>query len=113
MPLPPPPMASATQPTPEILVVIPQPEFTQLKSEIEQKQYLGNYLYQFVSRKIQKIKPEQVDSLSGKVTGMILDGQSVDFILFLCSNKAAFYNIVEEALLLIEKSEKKEEAPAP
>jgi len=37
---------------------------------------------------------------------MILDGQNIEFILHLCSSKAAFYNIVDEALLLIEKSEK-------
>lgn len=37
---------------------------------------------------------------------MILDGQTIEFILYLCSNKAAFYNIVDEALTLIEKSEK-------
>ena len=36
---------------------------------------------------------------------MILDGQTIEFILYLCSNKVAFYNIVDEALSLIEKSE--------
>jgi hypothetical protein len=36
---------------------------------------------------------------------MILDGQTIEFVLYLCSNKAAFYNIMDEALLLIEKSE--------
>lgn len=49
--------------------------------------------------------------MSGKVTGMILDGQTIEFILYLCSDKVAFYNIMDEALALIEKSEKAQEKP--
>ena len=37
---------------------------------------------------------------------MILDGQTIEFLLYLCSNKEAFYNIMDEAVSLIEKSEK-------
>ena len=42
----------AVKPVAEILVEIPQAEFAALSNESEQKQYLGNYLYQFVQRKI-------------------------------------------------------------
>jgi len=38
---------------------------------------------------------------------MIL-GQTVEYVQYLCSDKQAFYNLVEEALALIEKAEKAE-----
>ena len=38
---------------------------------------------------------------------MIL-GQTVEYVQYLCSDKQAFYNLVEEALALIEKAEKVE-----
>jgi hypothetical protein len=38
---------------------------------------------------------------------MILEGQTIEYILFLCSDKEAFYQIVKEADLLIEEAEKK------
>jgi hypothetical protein len=38
---------------------------------------------------------------------MIL-GQTVEYVQYLCSDKQAFYNLVEEALALIEKAEKPE-----
>jgi len=38
---------------------------------------------------------------------MIL-GQTVEYVQYLCSDKKAFYNLVEEALALIEKAEKAE-----
>jgi hypothetical protein len=38
------------------------------------------------------------------VTGMILDGQTIDYILFLCSDKKAFYQLVEEAVKLINQA---------
>jgi len=33
---------------------------------------------------------------------MILEGQSIDQLLYLCGNKKAFYDIVKEAIKLIE-----------
>jgi len=37
---------------------------------------------------------------------MILDGQTVDYILYLCCDKKSFYQIVQEAIDLINSSEK-------
>jgi len=42
--------------------------------------------------------------MAGKVTGMILDGQTLEFLLYLCSDRKAFVEIVGEAVTLIEKS---------
>lgn len=39
---------------------------------------------------------------------MILDGQTVDYILYLCCDKKSFYQIVQEAIDLINSSEKTE-----
>lgn len=39
---------------------------------------------------------------------MILDGQTVDYILYLCNDKKSFYQIVQEAIDLINSSEKSE-----
>lgn len=58
---------------------------------------MGNYLYQFVSRK-------ESEAVAGKVTGMILDGQTVEYILYLCSDKRAFYTLVDEAVKLIKQA---------
>ena len=35
---------------------------------------------------------------------MILDGQTTEFVLYLCNDQAAFFQIVQEALAMIEKS---------
>jgi len=40
------------------LVVIPDAEFKALANDQEKKQFLGNYLYQFVQRKLQIKKPD-------------------------------------------------------
>jgi hypothetical protein len=42
----------------------------------EQKQFLGNYLYQFVYRKMHLNESDisKVELLTGRITGMILDG---------------------------------------
>ena len=106
MPLPvsapmPVPISSMPPPPVEVkepLVVIPQQEFAKLQNEQEQKQFLGNYLYQFVLRN------QKDEGIAGKVTGMILDGQKVDYILYLCSDKKVFYQIVEEAVKLIRQA---------
>lgn len=37
-----------------MLVYIPMEEFNQISTEEEKKQFLGNYLYQYVLRKIEK-----------------------------------------------------------
>lgn len=39
---------------------------------------------------------------------MILDGQTVDYILYLCCDKKSFYQIVQEAIDLINSSESSE-----
>lgn len=85
--------------TSQILIAIPKSDLDKLASEQEKKQFLGNYLYQFVLRKV------NVEALAGRITGMILDGQTIDYILYLCQNKKEFFNIVDEACLLIKKAE--------
>ena len=104
------------QPKPAVkvpLVVIPTAQLQDLANDNDKKQFLGNYLYQFVLRSIEMKKesyPEEADqaNMAGKVTGMILDGQTIDFILYLCGDKTAFYQIVGEAVSLIETSDKKQ-----
>lgn len=59
-------------------------ELNKCADENEKKQFLGNYLYQFVTRHVTTSDPDQAESLSGKVTGMILDGQTIEYILYLC-----------------------------
>ena len=83
----------------QILIAIPKGDLDKLGSESEKKQFLGNYLYQFVLRKV------NVEALAGRITGMILDGQTIDYILYLCQNKKEFFNIVDEAQSLIKKAE--------
>ena len=48
---------------------------------------------------------EAQQEVSGKVTGMILEGQSIEQLLYLCGNKKAFYDIVKEAITLIKSQE--------
>lgn len=52
-------------------------------------------------RKLSKGNVNNVEMYAGRVTGMILDGQKVEYILHLCSNKPAFFNIVDEAMVLL------------
>lgn len=86
------------------LVQIPAEEFAKCQTDADKKQFLGNYLYQFVVRFIESQKSPDTESLAGKVTGMILDGQTVDYILYLCCDKKSFYQIVQEAIDLINSS---------
>ena len=92
------------------LVQIPMAEYNQLSDDSDKKQFLGNYLYQFALYRIQNqysskyADGEQQNLLAGKVTGMILDGQTIEFILYLCSDRQAFYDIVKEAITLIESA---------
>ena len=103
--MPPPPVVLSSMPpppvvvpaAPEPLLIIPQEEYSKLQTEQEQKQFIGNYLYQFVSRK-------ENEQIAGKVTGMILDGQTIQYILYLCSDKKAFYTLVDEAVKLINQA---------
>lgn len=90
------------------MVEIPKPEFEKCETETDKKQFLGNYLYQFVVRYVESKKEIDSESLAGKVTGMILDGQTIDYILYLCSDKNAFYQIVQEAINLIKNAAKEE-----
>ena len=91
------------------LVEIPTDEFEKCQNEVEKKQFLGNYLYQFVVRYVESKKENETEILAGKVTGMILDGQTVEYILYLCNDRNAFYQIVQEAINLIKKSAEKVE----
>jgi len=78
--------APVPAPVSNILVEIPQEEFNKLQDENDKKQFLGNYLYQFVVR-----QTDGAEDLAGKVTGMILDGQTIEYILYLCGDKKSFY----------------------
>jgi len=100
-------------PKPLTLVELPAEEFAKCATESSKKQFLGNYLYQFVVRHVESKKESDVEILAGKVTGMILDGQTVEYILYLCSDRNAFYQIVQEAINLIKTSIKLEEATEP
>lgn len=86
-------------------------EFNKISNDDEKKQFLGNYLYQCVMKRLgdkkKQLSEDQKQELSGRITGMILEGQTIEYILFLCSDKEAFYQIVKEADLLIEEAEKK------
>jgi len=109
MPMPPPPQPAApAKPVgPVALVDIPKEEYAKCETETDKKQFLGNYLYQFASRHIAESEKTNAEELAGKVTGMILEGQSIDYILYLCTDKKSFYTIVGEALNLIKQAEAK------
>ena len=84
-------------------------EFNKLPNDDEKKQFLGNYLYQCVIKKLgsnKDLKDDAKEELSGRITGMILEGQTVEYILYLCTDKEAFYQIVTEANQLIDEAEK-------
>jgi hypothetical protein len=49
-----------------------------------------------------------VENYAGKVTGMILEGQTVDYIVYLTQNKVEFSKIVEEALRMLEDYERQQ-----
>lgn len=87
----PPQPAPAVVTQPVTLVEIPNEEFAMCKSESDKKQFLGNYLYQFVVRYVENKKEPDAEVLAGKVTGMILDGQTVEYIMYLCRDRQAFY----------------------
>lgn len=81
-------------------------EFNKLSKDEEKKQFLGDHLYQYVLRKIMQIeqsKPNQqftqdkLQHQASRVTGMIIEGQSIEFLLYLCNSRNAFNNIVVEA----------------
>ena len=104
---------------------IPEEAYQQCKTPEEQKQFLGNYLYQWVFMKMnrdlkakndeeyQKLTQEngtlnqRLHELSGRITGIMLDGQTVDFLRALCKNQKAFEQMVEEASTLIKNAEGK------
>mmetsp|Transcript_30595 Transcript_30595/g.46954 ORF Transcript_30595/g.46954 Transcript_30595/m.46954 type:complete len:88 (+) Transcript_30595:1508-1771(+) len=84
-----------------------------LTTDGEKKQFLGNYLYQFVKRKVEadkKVEVSKVDEYAGRVTGMILEGQTIDYILYICKNKSAFVGIVDQALIMIKDFDSKKTA---
>lgn len=96
-----------------MLVYIPMEEFNQISSEEEKKQFLGNYLYQYVLRKTEKdesakrqqVAQDQVQHQASRITGMIIEGQSIEFLLYLCNSRSAFNGIVSEATALLAKHE--------
>lgn len=93
-----PPSVAAQMPKPVPVVPVkevlydklPMDQYNQLGSELEKKQFLGNYLYQFVMKYLTELAHEDIEGTSGKITGMILDGQTVDCVLYLFSDKQAF-----------------------
>ena len=107
------------KPVDSMLVYIPMDDFNKIENENEKKQYVGNYLYQYVFRIVSsdpKIPKDEHLNQSSKVTGMIIDGQSIEFLLYLCKSKFAFNGIVDEATELLgkhvkEQSEVVETAP--
>ena len=81
-------------------------DFEKLTDEQGQKQFLGNYMYQFALKDVQKNEEvEDKDLMAGRVTGMILDGQTVEYLLFLCTDKKAFFALVNEAVNMIRSAE--------
>ena len=112
------PKPGAQAPVDSMLVYIPMEEFNQITSEGEKKQFLGNYLYQYVLRKIEKdesskdLPPaqERAQHQASRITGMIIEGQSIEFLLYLCNSRNAFFGIVTEATQLLEKHESHQEA---
>ena len=87
----------------EILIAIPESEFTLINEEDEKKQYLGNYFYQIILTHLKSLGKEEQKSeeIAGRVTGMILDGQNSQFLKGLCANKKNFFVLVSEALNLL------------
>ena len=116
--MPPPPVGMQSNPqvplpnVDSILVYIPMEEFNNFSSDDQKKQYLGDHLYQYVKRKIendvkakqlsQKITSDKVQHLASRITGMIIEGQSIDFLLYICNSRNAFNSIVNEAQTLLE-----------
>jgi len=98
--------AKPVQEAPQILIQIPMDKFNQCKTEGDKKQFLGNYLYPFVIRKLKTDNDPNAEMNSGRVTGMILDGQKIEYILYLCGNKAAFQSIVDDAMKMIMEHDK-------
>ena len=49
---------------------------------------------------------DKVQALSGKVTGMILDGQTIEFLLHLCKSQRAFIKMAEEVMSVLRKAQK-------
>ena len=104
-------MPTPAQPAVVPLFKLPQTELEACTTEQEKKQFLGNYLYQFVTRYVQEHQKAEAnaESLAGKVTGMLLDGQTIEYILYLFQDRSAFYGITKEAIALIQQAE---ESPA-
>lgn len=53
-------------------------QYERLAADEEKKQFLGNYLYQFInkfcSESTEEIVKTNCESNAGKITGMVLDG---------------------------------------
>ena len=96
-------------------------EFNQITNEEAKKQFLGNYLYQYVLRKIEKDESakdqptaqDKVQHQASRITGMIIEGQSLEFLLYLCNSRNAFNGIVGEASALLEKHESEADNAEP
>ena len=87
------------------LFVLPDAEYQALASDSEKQQFLGNYMYQFIQKYVETNHADQnSEEQAGKITGMILEGHNLQFVLCLFKDKSAFYSIVKEAVALLQKS---------
>ena len=50
---------------------------------------------------------EKLQHVTGRITGMIIDGQSIEFIRYLCKSQKAFEEMVQEAMGLLIKADGK------
>jgi hypothetical protein len=50
---------------------------------------------------------EKLQHVTGRVTGMIIDGQSIEFIKYLCKSQKAFEEMAQEAMGLLIKTDGK------
>ena len=91
--------------------VTDEPDYEKLKSfktEDEQKDYLGEFLFEFLFKKIEQHPVAQsknldVDTIS-RITGMILGIQNINEIFNITINNELIASRIKEALELLEKS---------
>lgn len=84
---------------------LPLDQFKELADDNAKKQFLGNYLYQFILKFCQENKETSVSSqaeqVAGRITGMILEGQTIEQNLYLFTDRLHFNKIVNQAINLL------------
>jgi len=63
-----------------------------------------------VLRKIEKdeqakdktVSQDKILTLASKITGMIIEGQTIEFLLYLFNSRSSFNSIVNEAMTLLQ-----------